>query len=111
MAGKHRDQALKELQEMSDGLEKDLGTVTKRVQEELNSLQQLQTRAQRALSSSACNTEVLQVERLQVIDYDRFSRDDPIGETYIPLNETDLSQSPVVWKFLQPCKDTRVTRI
>lgn len=44
---------------------------------------------------------------LQVIDYDRFSRDDPIGETYIPLNETDLSQSPVVWKFLQPCKDTR----
>lgn len=44
---------------------------------------------------------------LQVIDYDRFSRDDPIGETYIPLNEIDLSQSPVVWKFLQPCKDTR----
>ncbi|XP_070190865.1 synaptotagmin-7-like [Littorina saxatilis] len=44
---------------------------------------------------------------LQVIDYDRFSRDDPIGETYIPLNETDLSQSPVVWKYLQPCKDTR----
>ncbi|KAK7485170.1 hypothetical protein BaRGS_00023580, partial [Batillaria attramentaria] len=44
---------------------------------------------------------------LQVIDYDRFSRDDPIGETYIPLNEMDLSQAPVVWKFLQPCKDTR----
>lgn len=44
---------------------------------------------------------------LQVIDYDRFSRDDPIGETYIPLNEIDLSQSPVVWKFLQPCKDSR----
>ncbi|XP_055889658.1 synaptotagmin-7-like isoform X4 [Biomphalaria glabrata] len=44
---------------------------------------------------------------LQVIDYDRFSRDDPIGETYIPLNEVDLSQSPVLWKYLQPCKDSR----
>ncbi|XP_076444994.1 synaptotagmin-7-like isoform X2 [Babylonia areolata] len=44
---------------------------------------------------------------LQVIDYDRFSRDDPIGETYLPLNEIDLSQSPVSWKYLQPCKDTR----
>ncbi|KAL5010986.1 hypothetical protein ScPMuIL_013291 [Solemya velum] len=44
---------------------------------------------------------------LQVIDYDRFSRDDPIGETYIPLNEMDLSQSPVVWKYLAPCKDSR----
>ncbi|BFZ09914.1 hypothetical protein BsWGS_12953 [Bradybaena similaris] len=44
---------------------------------------------------------------LQVIDYDRFSRDDPIGETYIPLNECDLSQSPVTWKYLQPCKDSR----
>ncbi|CAC5376093.1 SYT7 [Mytilus coruscus] len=44
---------------------------------------------------------------LQVIDYDRFSRDDPIGETYIPLNEIDLSQSPVMWRFLQPCKDSR----
>ena len=46
---------------------------------------------------------------LQVIDYDRFSRDDPIGETYLPLNEIDLSQSPVSWKYLQPCKDTRVS--
>lgn len=44
---------------------------------------------------------------LQVIDYDRFSRDDPIGETYIPLNEIDLSQSPMLWRFLQPCKDSR----
>ncbi|XP_052242668.1 synaptotagmin-7-like isoform X3 [Dreissena polymorpha] len=44
---------------------------------------------------------------LQVIDYDRFSRDDPIGETYIPLNEVDLSQSPLMWKFLSPCKDSR----
>ncbi|XP_050393921.1 synaptotagmin-7 isoform X3 [Patella vulgata] len=44
---------------------------------------------------------------LQVIDYDRFSRDDPIGETYVPLNEIDLSQSPVFWKYLQPCKDSR----
>jgi hypothetical protein len=45
---------------------------------------------------------------LQVIDYDRFSRDDPIGETYLPLNEIDLSQSPLLWRFLQPCKDSRV---
>ncbi|XP_035827363.1 synaptotagmin-7-like [Aplysia californica] len=44
---------------------------------------------------------------LQVIDYDRFSRDDPIGETYIPLNMVDLTQSPVTWKYLQPCKDSR----
>lgn len=44
---------------------------------------------------------------LQVIDYDRFSRDDPIGETYLPLNEIDLSQSPLLWRFLQPCKDSR----
>ncbi|XP_061195029.1 synaptotagmin-7-like isoform X1 [Saccostrea echinata] len=44
---------------------------------------------------------------LQVIDYDRFSRDDPIGETYIPLNEVDLSQSPTMWRYLQPCKDSR----
>ncbi|XP_056015084.1 synaptotagmin-7-like isoform X2 [Ostrea edulis] len=44
---------------------------------------------------------------LQVIDYDRFSRDDPIGETYIPLNEVDLSQSPFMWRYLQPCKDSR----
>jgi len=48
---------------------------------------------------------------LQVIDYDRFSRDDPIGETYIPLNEVDLSQSPLMWKFLSPCKDSRVSGI
>ncbi|KAL8606809.1 hypothetical protein ACOMHN_049638 [Nucella lapillus] len=44
---------------------------------------------------------------LQVIDYDRFSKDDPIGETYVPLNEIDLSQGPVMWKYLQPCKETR----
>ena len=46
---------------------------------------------------------------LQVIDYDRFSRDDPIGEIYVPLNEVDLSQSPLMWKFLGPCKDSRVS--
>lgn len=46
---------------------------------------------------------------LQVVDYDRFSRDDPIGELYIPLNEIDLSIFPTVWKYLQPCKDSRVS--
>ena len=46
---------------------------------------------------------------LQVIDYDRFSRDDPIGETYVPLNAVDLSSNPTTWKYLQPCKDSRVS--
>ncbi|XP_067676120.1 synaptotagmin-7-like isoform X2 [Haliotis asinina] len=44
---------------------------------------------------------------LQVIDYDRFSRDDPIGETYVPLNSVDLSNATMTWKYLQPCKDSR----
>ncbi|KAK3098291.1 hypothetical protein FSP39_018019 [Pinctada imbricata] len=44
---------------------------------------------------------------LQVIDYDRFSRDDPIGETYIPLNTIDLTLAPTMWRYLQPCKDSR----
>ncbi|XP_041351689.1 synaptotagmin-7-like isoform X2 [Gigantopelta aegis] len=44
---------------------------------------------------------------LQVIDYDRFSRDDPMGETYVPLNSIDLSTTNVTWKLLQPCKDSR----
>jgi len=41
---------------------------------------------------------------LQVFDYDRFSRDDPIGEVCLPLAEVDLSCMQTMWKTLQPCK-------
>ena len=41
---------------------------------------------------------------LQVFDYDRFSRDDPIGEVCLPLAEFDLSTTQTMWKTLQPCK-------
>lgn len=41
---------------------------------------------------------------LQVLDYDRFSRDDPIGEVCIPLSDFDLVTGQTIWKNLQPCK-------
>ncbi|ESN99022.1 synaptotagmin 7a [Helobdella robusta] len=41
---------------------------------------------------------------LQVMDYDRFSRDDPIGEVCVPLNDIDLSNNQAIWRDLQPCK-------
>ncbi len=41
---------------------------------------------------------------LQVLDYDRFSRDDPIGEVCLPLAQVDLAQGQTLWKHLQPCK-------
>ena len=41
---------------------------------------------------------------LQVFDYDRFSRDDPIGEVCLPLSDIDLSTTQTMWKTLQPCK-------
>ncbi|XP_025080737.1 uncharacterized protein LOC112556184 [Pomacea canaliculata] len=62
MAREYRDKALQELKQASDTLQKYLAADTQRVQDELNSLLQLQSRAQHALSS-ACGTEVLQVER------------------------------------------------
>ncbi|XP_025081701.1 tripartite motif-containing protein 51-like [Pomacea canaliculata] len=62
MAAKYRDEALQELQTTCDDIEKGLSADTQRVQDELNSLLQLQARAQHALSST-CDTEVLQVER------------------------------------------------
>jgi len=48
---------------------------------------------------------------LQVFDYDRFSRDDPIGEVCLPLAEVDLSTTQTMWKTLQPCKGHVVSEI
>ncbi|XP_058264071.1 synaptotagmin-7 isoform X3 [Hemibagrus wyckioides] len=42
---------------------------------------------------------------LQVLDYDRFSRNDPIGEVSIPLNKVELGQHQSFWKDLKPCSD------
>ncbi|XP_066265812.1 synaptotagmin-7-like isoform X4 [Branchiostoma lanceolatum] len=43
---------------------------------------------------------------LQVFDYDRFSRNDPIGEVHLPLCEVDLTESPTFWKDLRPCPNS-----
>lgn len=46
---------------------------------------------------------------LQVLDYDRFSRNDPIGEVSIPLNKVELGQLKTFWKELKPCSDGSVS--
>lgn len=51
---------------------------------------------------------VQRVLYLQVLDYDRFSRNDPIGEVSIPLNKVDLTQMQTFWKELKPCSDGSV---
>uniref|UniRef100_G1N011 Synaptotagmin-7 n=1 Tax=Meleagris gallopavo TaxID=9103 RepID=G1N011_MELGA len=48
---------------------------------------------------------VQRVLYLQVLDYDRFSRNDPIGEVSIPLNKVDLTQMQTFWKDLKPCRE------
>ena len=42
------------------------------------------------------------VLHMMVLDYDKFSRDDPIGEINIPLCEVDFSQTFQIWKDLNP---------
>ena len=46
---------------------------------------------------------------LLVLDYDRFSRDDPIGEVCLPLSELDLGAGLTLWKTLTPCKGAAVS--
>lgn len=42
---------------------------------------------------------------MQVFDYDRFSRDEPIGEVCLPLNDLDFTSGhQTFWRSLQPCK-------
>lgn len=48
---------------------------------------------------------------LQVLDYDRFSRNDPIGEVSIPLNKLELANMQTFWKELKPCSDGSVSRV
>ncbi|XP_025081706.1 uncharacterized protein LOC112556690 isoform X1 [Pomacea canaliculata] len=89
MAAKCRDEALQELQTTCDDVEKGLAANTQRVQDELNSLLQLQDLAQRALSS-ACDTEVLQVER--EMRCREISDTPPVlsGQTYLPVLHGDF---------------------
>ncbi|XP_054717805.1 synaptotagmin-7-like [Uloborus diversus] len=45
---------------------------------------------------------------LNVYDWDRFSRDDPIGDVYLPLAQVDLTQKPTFWKSLKPADTVKL---
>ncbi|CAH1799974.1 unnamed protein product, partial [Owenia fusiformis] len=48
---------------------------------------------------------------LQVLDYDRFSRDDPIGELIIPIGEIpNIGQAPTFNLPLQPCSENSTSK-
>lgn len=44
---------------------------------------------------------------LEVLDKDRFSADDPIGEIYVPLSDMNLSTLQDHWRHLQPVDHER----
>ena len=46
---------------------------------------------------------------LQVFDYDRFSKDDIIGEVVIAMAPSDLVNGQTWWKELQPSKGSTVS--
>ena len=54
------------------------------------------------------NKVVTKTLYLLVLDYDRFSRDDPIGEVCLPLSELDLGAGLTLWRTLLPCKGAAV---
>jgi len=43
------------------------------------------------------------------MDYDRFCRDDPIGEICLPLCDVDMMRGETLYKTLQPCKGHTVS--
>ena len=61
------------------------------------------------LSGFPYNKVVTKTLYLLVLDYDRFSRDDPIGEVCLPLSELDLGAGLTLWKTLMPCKGAAVS--
>ena len=55
------------------------------------------------------NKVVTKTLHLLVLDYDRFSRDDPIGEVCLSLGDLDLAAGLTMWKTLMPCKGSVVS--